>query len=100
MRKFHVYIMANSRRTLYIGMTNDILRRVQEHKIGSVKVYSSRYNLTKLVHLEEFATSVGAIAREKQLKGWMRSRKIELIEEANWLWQDLAKHWFDVNAQT
>ena len=87
--------MTNSRRTLYIGMTNDILRRVEEHKMGSVKGYSSLYNLNKLVHLEEFATAIEAIAREKQLKGWLRARKELLIEETNSLWQDLAKGWFE-----
>ncbi len=88
-------MMANSRRTIYIGMTNDLVHRVQEHRNGSIAGYSSRYKLTKLVWHQEFATAIEAIVREKQIKGWLRVRKIALVEETNPLWHDLVAGWFD-----
>jgi putative endonuclease len=94
-KRNYVYIMANSRRTIYIGITNDLMRRVHEHKQKLVEGYTKRYNLNKLVYYDEIATSREAMAREKHLKGWLRKRKEELIESQNAGWQDLAFTWFE-----
>ena len=91
-RTFWVYIMASRSRVLYIGVTNDLDRRVDEHKQGVVAGFSQKYRVNKLVYFEEFADIRDAIAREKQMKGWVRSRKIALIEEQNPVWGDLTKH--------
>ena len=89
-----VYIMANSRRTIYIGVTNDLLHRVYQHKNFVLDGYASRYRLTKLVHFETFSSMREAIAREKQLKGWLRAKKVELIELQNPNWRDLSIDWY------
>ena len=92
-REYHVYIMANAARTLYIGVTNDVYSRVAQHKRGEIPGFTSTYHLNRLVYVES-TTDVGdAIAREKQLKGWLRRRKIELIESLNPDWQDLSAEW-------
>ena len=91
MRTFYVYIMASRTRVLYVGVTNDLARRVNEHKQGSVPGFTTRYRVTRLVYFEEFADIRGAIAREKEIKGWVRSRKTSLIESRNPTWEDLAE---------
>ena len=83
--------MASRSRVLYIGVTNDLQRRLDEHKSGQVDGFTKRYRVTRLVYNELFLNIEDAIAREKQLKGWRRSRKVELIERRNPLWQDLAE---------
>ncbi|HWH04461.1 MAG TPA: GIY-YIG nuclease family protein [Gemmatimonadales bacterium] len=98
MRNYCVYIMANRARVLYVGVTNDLARRVGEHKRGLVRGFTSRFHVTRLVHFEEFVDIRDAIAREKELKGWRRSRKIELIEQQNLEWQDLAERWFRIQS--
>lgn len=87
---YHVYILASRSRTLYIGFSNDLRRRVSEHKAGQVPGFTRRYNVNRLVHFEEFSDVRDAKKREKQLKGWLRKRKIELIEAHNPEWEDLA----------
>ncbi|HEX8904921.1 MAG TPA: GIY-YIG nuclease family protein [Longimicrobiaceae bacterium] len=89
--RFFVYVMSNVSRTLYIGVTNDLVRRVFEHKQKTKPGFTAKYNVTQLVYFEEAAHPQVAIAREKQLKGWRRSRKIELISAANPTWRDLAE---------
>ena len=79
---------------LYIGMTNDIMRRMHEHKTGNVKGFSKRYNLKKLVYLEEFSEVWEAIGREKQLKNWHRDWKLNLIRQENPELEDLSPHLF------
>ena len=91
MRTFYVYIMASRTRVLYVGVTNDLARRVNEHKQGSVPGFTTRYRVTRLVYFEEFADIRDAIAREKVIKGWVRSRKTSLIERCNPTWEDLAE---------
>jgi len=87
---FHVYILASKRNgTLYIGVTNDLIRRVHEHKEDVVAGFTREYGVHMLVHFEEFADSLTAIHREKNLKHWVRQWKIELIEESNPTWRDL-----------
>jgi len=93
MRLYSVYIMASRSRVLYVGVTNDLARRVGEHKRG-FGGFTSRYRVTRLVHREEFSHIKDAIAREKALKGWRRSRKVALIEGSNPTWRDLAEGWF------
>jgi putative endonuclease len=90
MRTFHVYILASRSRVLYVGVTNDLARRVNEHKRGSVPGFTTRYRVTRLVYFEEFADVRDAIVREKEIKGWTRSRKIRLIENRNPTWEDLS----------
>jgi putative endonuclease len=90
-----VYIMTNRKRTvLYTGVTSDLLTRVAEHRAktdpGS---FASRYNADRLVYFETTLDIESAIAREKQIKGWLRRRKIELIESVNREWNDLAADW-------
>ena len=92
-RTFFVYIMSNRSRTLYIGMTNHLARRVHEHRHPQDDSFTARYHLTRLVYAAPFSEVRDAIAYEKQLKGWTRARKIELIEASNPEWRDLAEEW-------
>ena len=94
MRQYYAYILASHSRRLYVGVTNDLMRRVAEHRRGQCE-FTSRYHVTRLVHFESTTNVGAAIGREKELKGWVRSRKIALIERHNTYWQDLAAHWFD-----
>jgi putative endonuclease len=84
---------------LYTGVTNDIARRAYEHRNKLIKGFSSKYNLTKLVYVEHTNDVYSAIAREKQIKGFLRSKKIKLIESMNPKWEDLVDlyHMFDKN---
>ena len=91
--KYWVYILASGSGTLYIGMTNNIYVRVLQHKSGEVEGFTSTYKCDRLVYWESFDEVIKAINREKQLKGWRRSKKIALIESMNPRWADLAEHW-------
>ena len=93
MKSYYVYIMTNRSGTLYTGVTNDLKRRVYEHKQKLVPGFTSKYNITRLVFFEETPDVYTAIAREKQIKGWLRAKKIELIEAMNPKWQDLSDEW-------
>ncbi len=89
---YHVYILTNkSNKVLYIGITNDIRRRINEHKSDLIDGFSKRYQTHKLVYFEEYKRSMDAIMREKQLKGLLRSKKINLINEMNPYWEDLGE---------
>lgn len=94
MNQYYVYIMTNRSKTLYTGVTNDLIRRVYEHKNKMVKGFTKRYNITKLVYFEETSDVQAAIKREKQIKGWLRAKKIALIESKNPEWKDLSEGWF------
>jgi putative endonuclease len=87
---YFVYILASVSRTLYIGVTNDLRRRVYEHKTGAISGFARRYRVNRLVYFEAAEDALTAIAREKQLKGWVRRRKVELIEADNPEWEDLS----------
>ena len=90
-RRYFVYIIVSgSLSTMYIGVTNDIGRRVFEHRNGMGSEFAKKYRVTRLVYVEEFENPTEAIAREKQLKGWKRVRKNELVLAANPTWADLA----------
>ena len=93
MKNYYVYIMSNVSRTLYVGVTNDLERRVYEHKHKLSTGFTSKYNLTLLVYFEATPDIRAAIAREKQIKGWLRAKKISLIESANPNWLDLSAEW-------
>lgn len=89
---YFVYILASRKNgTLYTGVTNDISRRVWEHKEGAVDGFTKRYSVSRLVYLEELATAHEAIRREKTIKGWPRQWKINAIERDNPEWFDLYK---------
>ena len=94
MKSYYVYIMASERNgTLYIGVTNNLERRVWEHKNNTIEGFTKKYSVHELVHFEETNDSIVAIEREKQLKNWMRKWKIELIEKNNPQWEDLSEEW-------
>ncbi len=81
--RYYIYVMTNPNRTLYIGVTNDLPRRVSERKAGLVPGFAAKYQLTQLVYVEEFSSVAEAIAREMQLKGWSRAKKLALMRKAN-----------------
>jgi putative endonuclease len=92
MKTYFVYILANKRNgTLYIGITNDLMRRSSEHKSGSIEGFTKKYSISKLVYFESTTDVNEAIAREKRLKKWKRQWKIDLIEKLNPDWRDLSE---------
>ncbi|HNB52713.1 MAG TPA: GIY-YIG nuclease family protein [Anaerolineales bacterium] len=95
MDRYFVYIMNSPTGTLYTGMTNDLHRRVYQHKHKLIEGFTSKYNVTRLAYFEESTDVKAAIAREKEIKGWRRSKKIALIKSINPKWQDLAEGWYD-----
>jgi len=89
-----LYLMSNANRTLYVGITSDITRRVVQHKTGVYEnAFTKRYNFDKLVYFEEALAQAAAAKREKQIKGWIRAKKIALIESVNPDWKDLNVDW-------
>ena len=93
-RVFYVYIIASDTRELYIGITNNLILRMAEHRSGADPYrYVFRHATTRLVHVEAAGEARDAIRREKQLKGWSRRRKLALIEGSNPSWEDLAAGW-------
>ena len=95
MKEYYVYIMSNKRGTLYAGVTNDLEQRIYQHKNKLIEGFTKRYNITQLVYFESSDDVTAAIAREKQIKGLLRSKKIELIKTLNPQWKDLSDGWFD-----
>jgi putative endonuclease len=93
MKNYYVYILTNRSGTLYTGVTNDLERRLVEHRSGAPGSFTSRYKVDRLVFFEATEDVRDAIAREKQIKGWTRKRKIELIAAMNPRWQDLSEDW-------
>jgi len=93
-RDYYVYIMSNRTHVLYIGVTNDLERRVLEHRSGTFGGFTSKYKLKRLVYFEDSEDINAAIAREKQLKHWRREKKSALIEKMNPTWSDLSRDWF------
>ena len=91
MKEYYVYIMTNRSKTLYTGMTNDLTRRVHEHKEKLIPGFTKKYNISKLVWFDRTTDVQAAIAYEKKIKGWLREKKIALIESKNPEWQDLAE---------
>ena len=93
--KYYVYILASKSRTLYVGVTNDLKRRVYEHKHGVLPGFTSRYRASRLVYFEETENVGSAIPREKQIKQWRREKKVALVEAVNPTWDDLSAEWFE-----
>ena len=91
---YYVYIMTNRSRTLYTGVTNNLERRVYEHKQKLVRGFTERYNITMPAYFEETPDVRVALAREKQIKGWLRRKKVALIEVCNPEWRDLSAGWY------
>lgn len=94
MRTYYVYIMSNKSKTLYVGDTNNLVRRVEDHKRGIGSWFTHWYRINMLVYYEEGSNVEDAIYREKEIKGWRRARKLALIEEVNPDWVDLSEGWF------
>ena len=93
-RQYYVYILTNKSHTLYTGVTSDLERRVYDHKKKLVPGFTSKYNITQLVYFDETQDIQAAISREKQIKGWLRRKKIALIESVNPEWKDLSIGWY------
>ena len=93
-KEYYVYIMSNASRNLYVGVTNNLEHRVAEHKSKSIEGFTSRYNLTWLVYYAPTNDVLEAIAREKQIKGWVRTKKLALVSEFNPEWKDLSIEWY------
>ena len=92
-RQYYVYILTNRSKTLYVGVTNNLEKRMFEHKTKSTAGFTSKYNLTRLAYYEQTSDIESALAREKQIKGWLRIKKITLIESSNPQWKDLSLEW-------
>ncbi|MGC1781585.1 MAG: GIY-YIG nuclease family protein [Acidobacteriaceae bacterium] len=90
---YYVYIVAGRSRTLYIGITNNLERRIEGHRTGAFPGFTSAYRCHRLVWFEQYVTVTLAIDREKQLKSWSRAKKITLIEQQNPAWADLSRGW-------
>ena len=90
---YYVYILSSETSVLYVGVTNDLRRRLEEHRLGRATGFSKRYRTTRLVYFEETADILSAIAREKQIKSWRRTKKLSLIRSANPKFRDLAEDW-------
>jgi putative endonuclease len=93
MRTFWVYILGSRSGTLYVGVTNDLERRLAEHRSGLEKGFTARYAVHRLLYFEQTTGVISALEREKQLKRWSRRKKVELIESGNPGWRDLSAGW-------
>ena|SRR3989304_2633237 len=92
-RQYFVYILASKSRVLYADVTNNLQRRVSEHGAKIIKGFTARYNVSRLVHYETTSDVRVALAREKEIKGWRRQKKLTLIEADNPRWEDLSEAW-------
>ena len=93
-KTYYVYILTNRSRTLYTGVTSDLQRRLYQHKQKMASGFTSKYNVGRLVHFESYSDVRDALAREKQIKGRLRAKKIALIESVNPKWEDLSAGWY------
>jgi putative endonuclease len=94
-KTYFVYIMTNRSKTLYTGITGNLIARVRRHKLGIGSAFTSRYKLDRLVYFERFEDVHNAIEREKDIKRWLRMKKIALIVSVNPEWRDLSAEWFE-----
>ena len=92
---YFVYIMSSQRRVLYIGISSNLPLRVWQHKTGALGGFTSKYNVTQLAYYECFHNVRDAIHREKEIKGWIRQKKVALIDSVNPKWKDLSARWFN-----
>ena len=93
-QEYFVYILSSKSRVLYTGITNNLAQRVYQHKQKIVPGFTKKYNINRLVYYETCSDVNAAIAREKEIKGWLRKKKIALIESSNPVWKDLSADWF------
>lgn len=93
-RHYYMYVMSNRSKTIYTGMTNGLRKRVFQHKTGINEGFTKKYRLDRLVYWESYGQVLQAIAREKEIKGWLRIKKIELIASVNPTWADLSRELF------
>ena len=94
-KTYYLYIMTNKSGTLYVGMTNNIRRRVRQHKDKLVAGFTRKYNITRLIYYECFTDVYAAIAYEKRIKGWVRRKKLDLVDSVNPQWDDLSDGWYE-----
>ncbi|MGH9515902.1 MAG: GIY-YIG nuclease family protein [Terriglobales bacterium] len=94
-KTYFVYIMSNRSKTLYTGVTDSVMRRVAQHKRGEGGAFTSKYKLDRLVYYERYEDVHRAISREKEIKGWLRIKKMALIVSVNAEWRDLSDGWYD-----
>ena len=94
-KEYYVYILSNATRTLYIGVTNDLVRRVYQHRQKQVEGFTKKYHVGWLVYYEQTTDVREAIALEKQIKAWRREKKVALIESFNPQWKDLSAGWYE-----
>jgi putative endonuclease len=92
---YFVYIMTNRSKTLYVGVTNNLISRVRQHKTGIGSGFTTKYKLDRLVYYERFQDIHNAIEREKRIKGWLRIKKIALVVSVNPAWKDLSQEWYE-----
>ena len=95
MKMYYIYIVSSLSGTLYTGVTNNLEHRIYQHKLKRINGFTKKYNVDRLVYFEETADINGAIAREKEIKGWRRSKKVGLIKTMNPKWENLAADWFE-----
>ena len=94
-KTFYVYIMASKTGTLYVGITNNIKRRVYEHKNHLIPGFTDKYKIERLLYVETVNDPISAIKREKQIKAWRREKKVSLIDSINPKWNDLSQDWYE-----
>ena len=97
-RTFYVYLLASKSRRLYVGVTNNLERRLYEHKSKQFEGFTKKYNIDRLVYFEQTTDILSAIAMEKQIKSWNRSKKIGLVESNNPTWEDLSVEWYKADS--
>ena len=95
MKTLYVYILSSKAGVLYVGVSNDIKRRVYEHKNHLVEGFTDKYEVDRLVYFETKRNATSAINREKQIKAWRREKKVKLIDSINPDWEDLSRDWYD-----
>ncbi len=95
MKTLYVYILSSKAGVLYVGVSNDIKRRVYEHKRHLVEGFTDKYEVDRLVYFETKRSPTSAIKREKQIKAWRREKKVKLIDSINPDWEDLSRDWYD-----
>jgi len=94
-KKYYVYIMTDKSGTLYTGLTENLKKRIDQHKNKLVEGFTKKYNINKLLYFETFPDVYSAIDREKTIKGWVRRKKLDLIRTTNPDWTDLSQDWYD-----
>jgi putative endonuclease len=92
-RSYYVYLLSSDSRVLYVGCTSDLVRRMYQHRHGLLPGLTREYRVRRLVHFEVTPNAAAAVAREREIKGWRRAKKIRLIEQANAGWLDIATDW-------